>query len=74
VGAAWRDLKARLGERMTGALVQEMVGAGVEMLLGATEDPTFGPVVACAMGGTLTELLGTAPSASIRSANRTPPP
>ncbi len=57
VGAAWRDLKARLGERMTGALVQEMVGAGVEMLLGATEDPTFGPVVACAMGGTLAELL-----------------
>jgi acyl-CoA synthetase (NDP forming) len=55
--AAWRDLKTRLGERMTGALVQAMVGAGVEMLLGITDDPTFGPVVACAMGGTLAELL-----------------
>jgi acetyl coenzyme A synthetase (ADP forming)-like protein len=54
---AWRDLADRLGDRMTGALVQEMVTGGVEMLVGAVEDPTFGPVIACAIGGTLTELI-----------------
>jgi acetyl coenzyme A synthetase (ADP forming)-like protein len=57
VRAAWRDFAARLGARMTGALVQQMVTTGVEMLVGATEDPTFGPVVACATGGVLAELI-----------------
>jgi acyl-CoA synthetase (NDP forming) len=57
VRAAWNDLTARLGDRMTGALIQEMATNGVDMLVGLTEDETFGPVVACAMGGTLTELL-----------------
>jgi acyl-CoA synthetase (NDP forming) len=43
---------------MTGALVQEMVGGGgVEMLAGVVEDPTFGPVLACATGGTRAELF-----------------
>ena len=54
---AWRDLSGRLGEAMTGGLIQEMVAGGVEMLVGAVEDPTFGPVLACATGGTLAELL-----------------
>jgi acetyl coenzyme A synthetase (ADP forming)-like protein len=57
VRRAWNDLSARLPELMTGGLVQEMVSGGVEMLVGATEDPTFGPLVACAMGGTLADLL-----------------
>jgi acetyl coenzyme A synthetase (ADP forming)-like protein len=57
VVSAWRDLSTRVGDRMTGALVQEMVSGGIELLVGATEDPTFGPVIACAMGGTLAELL-----------------
>src|SRR5262249_5914431 len=60
VRAAWRDLTGRLGEAMTGALVQEMVNGGVEMLAGGMEDPTLGPVVACALGGTLTEILSDA--------------
>jgi acetyltransferase len=34
-----------------------METTGVEMLVGATEDPTFGPVVACATGGVLAELI-----------------
>jgi acetyl coenzyme A synthetase (ADP forming)-like protein len=55
--AAWRDLTARLGNAMTGALVQEMVTGGVEMLLGMVLDPTFGPVLACATGGTQAELF-----------------
>jgi acetyltransferase len=60
VRRAWRDLRSRLGSRLTGALVQEMVTSGVEMLIGMTDDPTFGPVIACAMGGTLTEILNDA--------------
>jgi acetyl coenzyme A synthetase (ADP forming)-like protein len=55
--AAWQDFAARLGDLMTGVIVQEFVTGGVEMLVGATEDPTFGPVIACATGGVLTELL-----------------
>jgi acetyl coenzyme A synthetase (ADP forming)-like protein len=58
VRRAWQDLSHRLADMMTGALVQEMVTGGVEMLVGALEDPTFGPVIACATGGTRAELLG----------------
>ena len=60
VRAAWRDLSTRLGDMMTGALVQEMVTGGVEMLVGVVEDPTFGPVIACATGGTSAELFADA--------------
>ena len=42
---------------MSSALVQEMVSGGVEMLVGVVEDPTFGPVIACATGGTRAELF-----------------
>jgi acetate---CoA ligase (ADP-forming) len=38
-------------------LVQEMVGDGVEMVVGVTHDPSFGPIVLTGMGGTLVELL-----------------
>lgn len=55
--SAFRSLKASLGDAMTGALVQEMVGDGVEMLIGVVEDQAFGPVVACAPGGTNAELF-----------------
>ncbi|HYV18897.1 MAG TPA: GNAT family N-acetyltransferase [Verrucomicrobiae bacterium] len=58
--AAWRDLAARLGARMVRGLVQEMVSGGIEMLAGMIEDPNFGPVVACASGGILTEILADA--------------
>ncbi len=54
---AWRDLKASLGDRMAQGLVQEMVTGGVEMLAGVVDDRTFGHVIACATGGTLTEVL-----------------
>jgi acyl-CoA synthetase (NDP forming) len=43
-----------------GFLVQEMAAAGVEVLVGMTVDPTFGPIVAVAAGGATTELLGDA--------------
>ncbi len=40
-----------------GYVVQEMVGGGVEMLVGVAHDPLFGPVVACSAGGTAVELV-----------------
>jgi len=57
VRGAYRDMRARLGDAMQGVIVQRMVPAGVEMLVGATSDPTFGPVIACGTGGTLVELF-----------------
>jgi acetyl coenzyme A synthetase (ADP forming)-like protein len=54
---AWRDLSRRLTGLMTAAMVQQMVSGGVEMLVGAVEDPTFGPLIACATGGTTAELF-----------------
>lgn len=43
--------------RLNGALVQEMVQPGVEMILGILRDPVFGPVVAVGMGGIYVEVL-----------------
>jgi acetyl coenzyme A synthetase (ADP forming)-like protein len=57
VRAAFRSLRSRVGEAMTGAIVQQMVRGGVEMLVGAVVDPVFGPVVACGSGGVLVDLL-----------------
>ncbi|HVS32309.1 MAG TPA: acetate--CoA ligase family protein [Thermoanaerobaculia bacterium] len=55
---AYEELQQRLGDAMTGALVQQMVTGGVEAMIGATEQPTFGHVIAYGAGGTLVELLG----------------
>jgi acyl-CoA synthetase (NDP forming)/GNAT superfamily N-acetyltransferase len=38
-------------------LVQPMVEGGVELLVGAVQDPSFGPVLMLAMGGVWSELL-----------------
>ncbi|WP_293857522.1 acetate--CoA ligase family protein [uncultured Alsobacter sp.] len=43
--------------RIAGVLVQEMVTGGIEMLVGVTRHPTFGPVLAIGPGGVLVELL-----------------
>ena len=42
---------------MTGVLVQRMVPRGVEMIVGAVQDPTFGPLIACGTGGVLVDVL-----------------
>ena len=60
VTAAAREMAQRLGDagvEAEGFLVQEMVGGGVEMLVGVAHDPLFGPVVACSAGGTAVELV-----------------
>jgi acyl-CoA synthetase (NDP forming) len=41
----------------TSFIVQPMVKSGIEMLVGVTHDPVFGPIVVCGAGGTLVELL-----------------
>src|SRR4051794_40005829 len=42
---------------ITGVLVQELVGGGQEVIVGATTDGTFGKVVAFGLGGVLVEVL-----------------
>jgi acetyl coenzyme A synthetase (ADP forming)-like protein len=54
---AFCALTARVGSVMTAAVVQQMVAGGVELLIGAVVDPTFGPLVACGSGGVLVDLL-----------------
>jgi len=38
-------------------IIQPMVQSGIEMLVGVTHDPLFGPIVVCGAGGVLVELL-----------------
>ncbi len=45
------------GARMEGVLVQEMVGDGIEAILGVTNDPLFGPAVMFGLGGIFAEVL-----------------
>lgn len=40
-----------------GALIQEFVAGGHEVLIGMTQDPNFGPLVAFGLGGVYVELL-----------------
>ena len=60
VERAAREMGASLrGAGIEGAsfLVQEMVPDAVEMFVGVTNDPNFGPLIACGAGGALVELL-----------------
>ena len=57
VRVAGTSLIKALGDKMDGLLVQRMVPDGVEMMLGAINDPTFGHVIVCGSGGVMIELL-----------------
>lgn len=48
----------RAGDQWQGAVVQPMVPAGDELLVGAVRDPTAGPVVALGPGGRAADALG----------------
>ena len=39
-------------------LIQEQIRDGVEMIVGVTHDPAFGPLVLAGLGGTFVEVLG----------------
>ena len=56
LSAAHADLTGRLGADVTALLVQKMVPPGVEMIVGAVQDPLFGPVIACGTGGVLVDV------------------
>jgi acetyl coenzyme A synthetase (ADP forming)-like protein len=58
VRSAHKAMTRRLGDAMEAALVQPMAQPGVEMIVGLTHDPSFGPLVMAGMGGTAAELLG----------------
>ena len=48
--------RSRPGERAEQVLVQEMAGDGAELIVGATADDVFGPLVLAGVGGTEAEL------------------
>lgn len=45
-----------LEEHAESFLVQEMIEDGIEMVVGVSHDPSFGPLIVTGMGGTLVEL------------------
>ena len=49
--------KAEPAAQLRGVIVQEMVPAGVEIIVGVNNDPLFGPMIVIGLGGVLTELL-----------------
>jgi acetyl coenzyme A synthetase (ADP forming)-like protein len=56
VRAAATVMQARLGDKLTGFLVQQMAPGGVEMIAGVLNDPSFGPVLSCGVGGVFVEI------------------
>ena len=45
-------------DAIDGVLVQPMIAGGVETMLGITDDPVFGPLIAFGLGGIHVEILG----------------
>jgi acetyl coenzyme A synthetase (ADP forming)-like protein len=57
VRSAYEQMSARLGGGMGGAVVQRMVGPGIETIVGCTHDAAFGPLVLFGIGGITAELV-----------------
>ena len=59
--AAVRRLETRaaaLGQPLDGVVLQREVRGGIDARLGVTTDHTFGPLISCALGGVMAELVG----------------
>jgi len=59
---AFQEIRQRVAddhrlEAMEGVIVQPMIADGVELMVGATQDPLFGPLVAFGLGGIHVEIL-----------------
>ncbi len=60
---AFEAIRARLAQEnklaaMEGVLIQPMLSGGVEVMIGMTRDPLFGPLLAFGLGGIHVEILG----------------
>jgi acyl-CoA synthetase (NDP forming) len=60
---AFEAIRSRLAQdhkldAMEGVLVQPMLSGGVEVMVGMTRDPLFGPLLAFGLGGIHVEILG----------------
>ena len=51
------DRVASAGMQLEGVLLQRQIDGGIEMMVGVTTDPTFGPLLVCGPGGTMVELI-----------------
>jgi acyl-CoA synthetase (NDP forming)/GNAT superfamily N-acetyltransferase len=58
VRASYAQLAARFGDDLRQVLVQPMITAGVEVLVGVVHEPVFGPLVVFGLGGLATDVLG----------------
>jgi len=62
VKQAFNQIRERLGDlgkadEMQGVTVQPMISEGIEVIVGLTQDPSFGPLIMFGMGGIYAEFL-----------------
>jgi acetate---CoA ligase (ADP-forming) len=58
LASAWDEMQtAMTGIALDGILVEQMVKGGLEMIVGARRDPSWGPVVMVGLGGIFVETL-----------------
>jgi acyl-CoA synthetase (NDP forming) len=58
LASAWDEMQAAMtGIALDGILVEQMVKGGLEMIVGARRDPSWGPVVMVGLGGIFVETL-----------------
>ena len=58
VRRTYAELVARAPVELDGVIVSELVSDGVECVVGMAQDPIFGPVIMCGLGGVFIEVLG----------------
>jgi acyl-CoA synthetase (NDP forming)/GNAT superfamily N-acetyltransferase len=57
IAAGYRELAGTFGSRLSRVLVQPMLPAGVELLVGVVQEPVFGPLVVLGLGGAAADVL-----------------